>query len=113
MFLVLSCFPSSHILGAVMHCSQASIGADSFTNVRSSSDVAVSPSRVAARLSRRDDVDDGVGSDADQRLLADLRCVANRRRVFLFEGDAVMLRQLCAEHGMDPQSSDDVRCCFH
>ncbi|KAF8552223.1 hypothetical protein OG21DRAFT_1498562 [Imleria badia] len=75
--------------------------------------MALGPSRVAARASRRDDVDDGVGSDADRRLLADLRCVANRRRVFLFEGDAVMLRQLCAEHGMDPQSSDDVRRCFH
>ncbi|KAF8551448.1 hypothetical protein OG21DRAFT_1512753, partial [Imleria badia] len=32
-------------------CSQASIGVDSFTNVRSFSDVAVGPSRVAACLS--------------------------------------------------------------
>ncbi|KAF8554080.1 hypothetical protein OG21DRAFT_1509312 [Imleria badia] len=61
-----------------MHRSQASIGADSLTDVRSSSDVAVGPSRVATHASRCDDVDDGVGSDADRCLLADLRCIANR-----------------------------------
>ncbi|KAG8221142.1 hypothetical protein J3R82DRAFT_2685, partial [Butyriboletus roseoflavus] len=51
------------------------------------------PSNVGARPSRRLSDNESVSSAAERVLLDDLRCVANRRRVFAFDLDAVSLRK--------------------
>lgn len=104
---VLALVPQS-CFGAPMHRSRVSIGAAPCLSL----DAATGPSRVPTHVSQRAGANEGVESESDQCLLSDPCCIANGRRVYLFDGDAHSLRHSCALHGMDPRESDDMCLCF-
>ena len=88
------------------------IGAFSMDDVVERDNAVSGSSNVGSSRDRRRPNGHDSLSVSERRLDEDLRSISNRRRALTFEADAILLRQSCAQHGMDPLLVVENASCF-